>query len=40
MLFRSQIAEEHGGEVHWANRRAGPGATFTIRLPIKRVTNG
>jgi signal transduction histidine kinase len=34
-----QIAEEHGGEVRWANR-ADCGATFTIRLPIKRVTNG
>src|SRR6266446_3830116 len=32
-----QIAEEHGGEVRWANR-VGRGATFTIRLPIKRVT--
>jgi signal transduction histidine kinase len=31
-----QIAEEHGGEVHWANR-VPRGATFTIRLPIKRV---
>src|SRR4030095_322583 len=34
-----QIAEEHGGEIRWANRRD-HGATFTIRLPIKRVTNG
>jgi signal transduction histidine kinase len=34
-----QIAEEHGGEVRWANR-PDRGATFTIRLPIKRVTNG
>jgi len=34
-----QIAEEHGGEVRWANRQD-RGATFTIRLPIKRVTNG
>jgi signal transduction histidine kinase len=34
-----QIAEEHGGEVRWANR-PDQGATFTIRLPIKRVTNG
>jgi signal transduction histidine kinase len=34
-----QIAEEHDGEVRWANRRD-HGATFTIRLPIKRVTNG
>ena len=31
-----QIAEEHGGEIRWANR-AGHGATFTIRLPLKRV---
>ncbi len=30
-----QIAEEHGGEIRWANR-AGRGATFTIRLPLKR----
>jgi signal transduction histidine kinase len=35
-----QIAEEHGGEIRWANRSGGPGATFTIRLPVKRVTNG
>jgi signal transduction histidine kinase len=34
-----QIAEEHGGEVRWQNR-APLGATFTIRLPIKRVTHG
>ena len=34
-----QIAEEHGGEVSWTNR-APLGATFTIRLPIKRVTDG
>jgi signal transduction histidine kinase len=34
-----QIAEEHGGEVRWANR-APQGATFTIRLPIKRTTDG
>jgi signal transduction histidine kinase len=34
-----QIAEEHGGEVRWTNR-APLGATFTIRLPIKRVANG
>jgi signal transduction histidine kinase len=31
-----QIVEEHGGEIRWANR-PGRGATFTIRLPIKRV---
>jgi len=30
-----QIAEEHGGQLRWANR-AGRGATFTIRLPLKR----
>ena len=34
-----QIAEEHGGEVRWQNR-APLGATFTIRLPLKRVTHG
>jgi signal transduction histidine kinase len=34
-----QIAEEHGGAVTWENR-APLGATFTIRLPIKRVKNG
>jgi signal transduction histidine kinase len=33
-----QIAEEHGGEVRWANRGQ-RGATFTIRLPIKRIAN-
>ena len=33
-----QIAEEHGGEIRWANR-PGRGATFTIRLPIKRPMN-
>ena len=30
-----QIAGEHGGEIRWANR-SGRGATFTIRLPIKK----
>jgi signal transduction histidine kinase len=30
-----QIIEEHGGELGWANRPGG-GATFTIRLPVKR----
>ena len=34
-----QIAEEHDGTVTWDNR-APLGATFTIRLPIKRVKNG
>jgi signal transduction histidine kinase len=34
-----QIAEEHGGEIHWMNR-APLGATFTIRLPLKRVKDG
>jgi signal transduction histidine kinase len=34
-----QIAEEHGGEIHWTNR-APLGATFTIRLPLKRVKDG
>jgi signal transduction histidine kinase len=30
-----QIIEEHGGELIWKNRPGG-GATFTVRLPIKR----
>lgn len=30
-----QIVDEHGGEIRWANRPA-RGATFTIRLPLKR----
>jgi signal transduction histidine kinase len=30
-----QIIEEHGGELVWHNRE-GAGATFTIRLPIRR----
>jgi signal transduction histidine kinase len=30
-----QIIEEHGGDLAWHNREDG-GATFTIRLPIKR----
>jgi signal transduction histidine kinase len=30
-----QIIEEHGGDLAWHNRQ-GAGATFTIRLPIKR----
>jgi signal transduction histidine kinase len=35
-----QIIEEHGGELIWHNR-ADAGATFAIRLPIKRpVTHG
>ena len=34
-----QIVEEHGGEVSWENR-APLGATFRIRLPIKRVKDG
>lgn len=34
-----QIAEEHGGEIRWANRPEG-GATFTIRLPLKRAAGG
>src|SRR5881397_3268464 len=33
-----QIVEEHGGEIQWANR-PGPGAVFTIRLPIKRAVH-
>ena len=32
-----QITDEHGGEIAWANRPGG-GTTFTIRLPIKRVS--
>ncbi|MGH7393256.1 MAG: sensor histidine kinase [Candidatus Rokuibacteriota bacterium] len=34
-----QIAEEHGGEIRWANA-PGAGARFTIRLPIKRAARG
>jgi signal transduction histidine kinase len=30
-----QIIEEHGGDLSWQNRE-GAGATFTIRLPLKR----
>lgn len=30
-----QIADEHGGEVRWANRPGG-GACFTIRLPLRK----
>jgi signal transduction histidine kinase len=33
-----QIAEEHGGELRWANR-APRGATFTIRLPVKKAAH-
>jgi signal transduction histidine kinase len=33
-----QIIEEHGGDLTWRNRPDG-GATFTIRLPIKRAVN-
>jgi len=32
-----QIVEEHDGAIRWANR-PGRGATFTIRLPIKRAS--
>ena len=32
-----QIVEEHDGEIRWVNR-PGRGATFTIRLPIKRAS--
>jgi signal transduction histidine kinase len=30
-----QIIEEHGGELAWRNA-AGSGATFIVRLPVKR----
>jgi signal transduction histidine kinase len=33
-----QIIDEHGGELAWRNRPGG-GATFTIRLPLKRPTH-
>jgi len=33
-----QIIDEHGGELVWGNRPGG-GATFTIRLPIKRAVH-
>ncbi len=31
-----QIIEEHGGDLQWQNGAGGKGATFIIRLPIKR----
>jgi signal transduction histidine kinase len=34
-----QIVEEHGGEITWKNS-APLGATFTIRLPVKRENHG
>jgi two-component system, NtrC family, sensor histidine kinase HydH len=34
-----QIAEEHGGEIRWANQ-PGQGATFTVRLPVHRGAHG
>jgi len=34
-----QIAEEHGGEIRWANESGG-GARFTIRLPVERLARG
>ncbi|MBI4609440.1 MAG: hypothetical protein HY726_10555 [Candidatus Rokubacteria bacterium] len=34
-----QIVEEHGGEIRW-RRQPGPGATFTLRLPLKRTEHG
>jgi len=33
-----QIIEEHGGTLAWRNREVG-GATFTIRLPVKRAVS-
>ncbi|MBI4593079.1 MAG: hypothetical protein HY728_02595 [Candidatus Rokubacteria bacterium] len=33
-----QITEEHGGELGWASR-PGAGASFTIRLPLKRAAH-
>jgi len=35
LSITTQIVEEHGGELRWRNV-PGRGATFTIRLPIKR----
>jgi signal transduction histidine kinase len=35
LSISTQIVEEHGGELRWHNV-PGRGATFTIRLPIKR----
>jgi signal transduction histidine kinase len=38
-ITRQIVEEQHGGEVSWENR-APLGATFRIRLPIKRVKDG
>jgi signal transduction histidine kinase len=34
-----QITEEHGGELTWATPPSDQGATFTIRLPVKRAAH-
>ncbi len=39
LVIARQIAEEHGGELTWANE-PGRGARFTLRLPLKGTRDG